>query len=142
GLQGDWQRNRIYHGGPDKAVLMIASELVDELSENGYPVTYGSLGVNLTVTGLDRQSWRTGHRYRTGDGLLLELTTQRVPCLNLNPYGADRDGQSIQAALYDRACKANDVTSPRWANGGFYARVIKEGVVFAGAPIELIEELA
>ena len=33
GLEGDWQRNRRYHGGPDKAVLLIAAEAVDELAD-------------------------------------------------------------------------------------------------------------
>lgn len=137
GIEGDWQRNRRYHGGPDKAVLMIAAEAVEELSAHGYPVTNGSLGENLTVSGMDRRNWRTGQRYRVGEGCVIELTTQRVPCLNLDPYGA-----GIKAELYDAACRAKDVTSPRWANGGFYARVISEGVVFAGASIELAEELA
>ena len=136
GLEGDWQRNRRYHGGPDKAVLLIAAEAVDDLAAGGYPVTYGSLGENVTVRGLDRRLWRTGQRYRVGEGGLIELTTQRVPCLNLDPYGP-----GIKAELYDAACKAKDVTSPHWANGGFYARVIKEGVVFAGATVELAEEL-
>ena len=137
GIEGDWQRNRRHHGGPDKAVLMIAAELIDELAAGGYPVTYGSLGENLTVRGLDQHSWRSGQRYRVGEGCVIELTTQRVPCLNLDPYGT-----SIKRDLYDAACKAKDVSSPRWGNGGFYARVINEGSVFAGARVELMEELA
>jgi MOSC domain-containing protein YiiM len=137
GLEGDWQRNRKYHGGPDKAVLMIAAEAVDELASQGFKVTYGSLGENLTVRGLDRRSWRSGQRYRVGEGCVIELTTQRVPCTNLDPYGP-----GVQKAMYDAACKANDHASARWANGGFYARVIRQGVVFAGSAVELIEELA
>ena len=137
GMEGDWQQNRKHHGGPDKAVLMIAAEAIDELAGQGFKVTYGSLGENLTVRGLDRRSWRTGQRYRIGDGCVIELTTQRVPCSNLDPYGGE-----IHKHMYDAACKANDRASPRWANGGFYARVVREGSVFAGSGIELIEELA
>ena len=137
GVEGDWQRNRRHHGGSGKAVLMIASEAVDELAARGYPVVYGSLGENLTVSGMDRRSWRTGQRYRIGEGCVIELTTQRVPCLNLDLFG-----EAIKAELYDAACRQQDVTSPRWANGGFYARVISEGSVFSGAAVELMEELA
>jgi MOSC domain-containing protein YiiM len=137
GVEGDWQRNRKHHGGPDKAVLMIAAEAVEELAAQGYPVANGSLGENLTVSGMDRHNWRTGQRYRVGDGCVIELTAPRVPCLNLDSYGA-----GIKTELYDAACRAKDVTSPRWANGGFYARVLREGFVFAGASIELTEELS
>jgi MOSC domain-containing protein YiiM len=137
GIEGDWQSNRKHHGGPDKAILMIAAEAVEELAAQGYPVASGSLGENLTVSGMDRHNWRTGQRYRVGDGCVIELTTPRVPCLNLDSYGA-----GIKTELCDAACRAKDVTSPRWANGGFYARVISEGFVFAGASIELTEELA
>src|ERR1051326_2968134 len=64
GIEGDFQRNRKYHGGPDKAVLIISAETVDELSAKGFPVIYGSLGENLTVSGLNRLLWRAGQRYR------------------------------------------------------------------------------
>ena len=40
------------HGGPRKAVLIVASEVVDELTARGYPLFYGALGENLTTSGL------------------------------------------------------------------------------------------
>jgi len=137
GIEEDWQRNRKYHGGPDKAVLMISMEAIDELAGQGFPVTAGSLGENLTVQGLDRRSWRAGQRFRLGDTCVIELTTQRVPCLNLDVYGP-----AIKAGMYDALCKAKDPSSPRWANGGFYARVIREGTISAGSSIELAEVCA
>lgn len=137
GISGDRQRNTAIHGGPDKAVLLVSAELVDELSEKGYPVVYGSLGENLTVSGFDLQMWRAGQRYSIGDDAIIELTKLRQPCLNLDVFGAP-----IKQELYDAQCRAGDYTSPRWARGGFYARVLKPGLVIAGAPMELLSDIA
>jgi MOSC domain-containing protein YiiM len=137
GIEGDRQRNLRYHGGPDKAVLMVSAEVVDELAARGYPVVYGSLGENLTVGGLNANLWRMGQRYRIGEDALIELTTLRQPCENLDVFGPP-----IKAELYDARCKAGNTRSPRWARGGFYARVIRPGLLIAGAPVTLESDLA
>jgi MOSC domain-containing protein YiiM len=137
GVQGDWQLDRMHHGGPDKAVLVIAAGLIDSLSARGFPVFYGALGENLTVSGVDPHLWRAGQRYGVGAEAVIELTTLRVPCSNLNVYGP-----GIHAELYDAQCKAGDVASVRWACGGFYARVIHPGLISTGAPVILESELA
>jgi MOSC domain-containing protein YiiM len=137
GLEGDRQRNLKYHGGPDKAVLMIAAELIDDLRLRGYPVVYGSLGENLTVSGLDPHQWRQGQRYRVGGDAVIELTTLRTPCTNLDVFGP-----SIKAELYDARCTARDTGSPKWAHGGFYARVIRQGLLMAGALVSLESDVA
>lgn len=130
GLEGDRQRNRKYHGGVDKAVLMLSADFVDDLAARGFPVSYGSLGENLTVAGLDARMWRAGQRFRVGKDVLLELTTLRQPCLNLDVYGPE-----IKYELYDRKARAGDPSSPRWARGGFYARVLHGGLVTPGDPV-------
>jgi MOSC domain-containing protein YiiM len=137
GVEGDRQRNLVVHGGPDKAVLMIAAELVDSLATRGFPVFYGALGENLTVSGFDPHLWRMGQRYRVGPDAVIELTDLRTPCANLFVYGPP-----IHAELYDAQCHAGDVESPHWAHGGFYARVIHPGLIFAGAPVILESEAA
>lgn len=140
GVRGDRQRNLKYHGGPDKAVLMIAAEVVDALAARGFPVRYGSMGENLTVVGLNPHYWRSGQTYRVGSAEI-QLTELRVPCANLDPYGKDA-GLNLARELYDKACKTGDVTSPVWAHGGFYARVLRSGHVSAGAPVVLISDVA
>jgi MOSC domain-containing protein YiiM len=141
GIAGDRHRNLKYHGGPNKAVLMIAAEVVDKLAADGYPVYYGALGENLTVTGLDPASWRQGQRYRVGDDAVIELTTLRSPCQNLLVFGAGED-LPIGPELYNARCKAGDVDSPQWAQGGFYARVIRGGLLVEGAEVVLESDLA
>lgn len=135
GVEGDRQRDLHHHGGPDKAVLMIASEVIDSLAAR-FPVYAGALGENLTVAGLDPQRWRAGQRYRVGEAGI-ELTTLRVPCANLHRYGI-----SIGRELYDSRCETGDVTSPHWAYGGFYARVVRAGLLIPGEIVALEFDLA
>ena len=141
GIEGDRHLHLKYHGGPIKAVLMIASELIDDLASKRYPVYYGALGENLTVSGLDPHFWRSGQRYRVGDDAIIELTTLRVPCTQLLRYSATED-RLIGPELYDAQAKAGDTSSPHWALGGFYARVIRPGLLFEGAPVSLEFDLA
>lgn len=136
-VEGDRWRNPRFHGGPTKAVLMIAAEFVDSLAARGFPVCYGALGENLTVSGLDPHLWRAGQRYRVGPGAIIELTTLRTPCNTLNVYTPE-----IKAELYDAQCKAGDFTSPHWAHGGFYARVIRPGLIRTGDGVVLDSDIA
>ena len=123
GFDGDGHAHPRFHGGPEKAVLVIDADAVDELAARGFPVYYGALGENLTVRGLDRRQWRAGQIYRAG-GAILEFTRIRVPCATLDMYGP-----AIRDEIYDRQVKAGDPTSPRWAMSGFYARVLAPGFV-------------
>jgi len=74
GLAGDACAHPAIHGGPSQAVLLIASEVIDELKALGYPVFYGALGENLTTRGLDRRQLRIGQQLRAG-GTLGHATT-------------------------------------------------------------------
>jgi MOSC domain-containing protein YiiM len=135
GVEGDRHRNMLVHGGPDKAVLMIAAESLEVLAGRGYAVHAGALGENLTIAGMDPHQWRSGQRFRVGGEVLIELTKLRTPCLNLDVYGPE-----IKDEIYDMACHRGDATSPKWAHGGFYARVIQPGWAVAGAPVVLESE--
>ena len=75
GIEGDLHAHPGIHGGPQQAVLIVASEGVDELRARGYPVFYGALGENLTTRGLTIRDLRIGDQIRAG-GALLEITKQ------------------------------------------------------------------
>lgn len=136
GVESDRHRH-VNHGGPDKAVLMISSDLVDSLIARGFPIFYGALGENLTVSGFDPHLWRAGQRYRVGETAEIELTRLRTPCVNLDVYGTP-----IKQEIYDAQCQAGDIASTHWAHGGFYARVIRPGLISAGASVTLISDVA
>lgn len=136
GLQGDLHAHPAIHGGPDKAVLVIASEVVDELAARGYPIYYGALGENLTTRGINIRDLRIGDQLRAG-AALLEITKPRGPCGGLHVYG-----EAIKAEIYDAQVRAHDHTSPRWGMSGFYTRVVQPGRVRPNDPIALVAALA
>jgi MOSC domain-containing protein YiiM len=134
GIEGDVQAHPNFHGGTQQALLVISAEGVDDLATLGFPITYGSLGENITTRGLDRRFWRSGQRWRVGSAVI-EFTKLRQPCNQLSVYGA-----GIQKAVYDARVQAGDPLSPRWALGGFYASVVQPGVIRPGDPVALLDQ--
>ena len=55
GIEGDLHARPHIHGGPRQALLLICSEVIDQLIAEGYPLYYGALGENLTTRGIDRR---------------------------------------------------------------------------------------
>jgi len=124
GIVGDGHRFRL-HGGPDKALLLMAAGVINLLKSEGWPVYYGALGENLTTAGLDHSSWRSGQRFRCGE-ILLELTSPREPCRTLNAYG-----RGIQMRL---------ARNP--GESGFYAAVLAGGFLYPKSIIENVERIS
>ncbi|MEP7354570.1 MAG: MOSC domain-containing protein [Acidobacteriota bacterium] len=136
GLVGDSHAHPQIHGGPLKALLLLASESLEELMQQGYPLYPGALGENITTQGLDRRTVRLGQRYRIGE-IEVEITKVRQPCDTLRPYGV-----GIQRAVYDPEVKAGNYASPRWGLAGFYTSVVRPGTIHPGDAIRLIQEQA
>jgi MOSC domain-containing protein YiiM len=123
GIEGDKHLYRL-HGGPRKALLLMASELIDALAAEGFSVFYGALGENLCTQGLDHLKWRAGQRYRVGTALI-ELTEQRAPCSKLNPYGKGIQQRILRAG----------------GESGFYAAVLEDGTIQAGDIIRMVDSV-
>jgi MOSC domain-containing protein YiiM len=134
GIVGDRWRHPQIHGGPYKAILLVTAEGIEELAAQGFPVYPGALGENLTTHGLDRRSLRLGQRYRIGE-VVIELSEIRIPCGTLSVYG-----KGIRAAMYDGKTQAGDPASLRWGLSGFYASVVRAGVIRAGDGISRVDE--
>ena len=119
GLAGDWQRNRKYHGGPDRAVCLYSEELYADLRAEGVELTNGAVGENFTTRGVNLQYLAKGDRLRVGAECVIELTEIRVPCRTLTKWNANL---------------------PRMIQGrsGWVAKVISEGTVRPGDPIEVL----
>jgi MOSC domain-containing protein YiiM len=138
GIEGDLHAHPQIHGGPRQAVLLIASEVIDELRAAGYPVYPGALGENLTTRGIDFSRLRSGQRFRVGQAII-ELTKVRGPCKTLDVYNSP--GLTIQEAIFDKQVKAGDATSPLWAKSGFYASVERTGRIGADDIITLLDHV-
>jgi MOSC domain-containing protein YiiM len=132
GIAGDEHARPEFHGGPRQALLLIASEVIETLQREGWPVFYGALGENITTVGIDHRSWRPGMRYRIGE-VTIELTKHRQPCATLNPYGP-----GIQKRIYDGLVGAGDPTSLHWGECGFYAAVLEGGRIETNDIIKVI----
>jgi MOSC domain-containing protein YiiM len=136
GIQGDLHSHTAIHGGPRKAILIVASEAIDELVARGYPLFHGALGENLTTRGITIRDLRIGDRLRAG-GAMLEITMPRNPCSGLDVYG-----ESLKEEISDERVRALDHTSPRWGKCGFYASVVAPGEVRPNDIISVVAKLA
>jgi MOSC domain-containing protein YiiM len=127
-VAGDGQANRKVHGGPDKAVLAYAEHHYAawrvELALPDLP--YGAFAENFTVQGLDEQSVCIGDVYAVG-GARVQVSQPRQPCVN------------IAHRWRIRSLTQQVETSGRT---GWYLRVLDEGLVEAGQPVELVERPA
>ena len=133
GVEGDGHAHPEIHGGADRAVLLVTSEGIEELAALGFPLTYGSMGENLTTRGIGRREWRVGQRWRIGADVVIEITKRRAPCQQLNVYGP-----GLQAAIYDTLTRDGDPASPKWGLSGVYASVVTTGSVRPGDTIVLV----
>ncbi|MFH1276875.1 MAG: MOSC domain-containing protein [Candidatus Eisenbacteria bacterium] len=119
GLAGDG-RDHEKHRKPSRAVLIQDEELLSELRADGYEVSWGSLGENLTVRDLHVQRMEAGRRLRFSGGLELELTEPRRPC-----YVLDAIDPKLKEVVVGRC--------------GFMTRVVKPGVIRPGETIEAVD---
>jgi MOSC domain-containing protein YiiM len=124
-LDGDVQGNPKIHGGFDKAVYAYAREdydwWEDELSR---PLEPGTFGENLTTAGLELNDVLIGERWRVGSALL-EVSEPRFPCFKLG-Y---RMGTQRFVKQFARARRT-----------GTYLRIVAEGELAAGDPIEIVSQ--
>ena len=123
GLEGDRQRDRRYHGGPDRAVCVYSLDLIHALQAEGHAITPGSIGENLTVSGIDWAAMVPGARVEIGS-IVLELTDYAAPCSNI--------ARSFERRQYVRV---NHKVHAGWSR--LYARVLAEGTVRVGDGVTL-----
>ena len=123
GLKGDRQRDLRHHGGEQRAVSLFSRELIDALQAEGHPIAPGTIGENLTLSGLDWALVVPGRRLTVGE-VELELTSYASPCRNIAPSFIGGDMNRVSQKLH-----------PGWSR--LYARVLREGVVRTGDPAEL-----
>ncbi|TDD66176.1 MOSC domain-containing protein [Actinomadura darangshiensis] len=123
GLAGDRTYGR-HHGGPDQAVYAYAREDLDVWeAELGRPLRNGVFGENLTTTGIEVNEALIGERWRVGRHVILETSSFRIPCGTFQGW-LDRTGWIKR---FTQAAKP-----------GAYFRVITEGRIHAGDPVEIV----
>ncbi len=58
GLMGDDHRFPDIHGGPERALCLFSLERILELQAEGHPIFPGSVGENVTISGLEWEKLR------------------------------------------------------------------------------------
>ncbi len=121
GLAGDTVSDTENHGGPDQAVYVFGSPDYEWWSDElGWDLQPGTFGENLTVSDLESAAVCVGDRLEIGSAVL-EVTAPRIPCLTL----AVRMGDPAFLKRFRRAERP-----------GVYCRVVREGEVRAGDPVD------
>ncbi|MDD9880320.1 MAG: MOSC domain-containing protein [Candidatus Marinimicrobia bacterium] len=128
GIDGDYNRFRKKKkdNDPDMAIMIISTDILFELNQEGWPVQPGDLGENLTLSGMDYGSIKPGQQYKIGD-VILEISFICDPCSNLYalPYvGEDRGPEFIKTLMNRR---------------GWYARVLTRGIMKPGDGVALLK---
>lgn len=128
GLDGDEQVDLSAHGGIDKAVYLYPVEhypfweTVREQAGIVDALPHGSLGENLTVSGLlEAQVW-VGDRLRFGE-VELVVTQPRTPCYKFDAHFGFRWASKMMVQS---------------GYTGFYCAVVRPGRLAAGEQIELV----
>ena len=123
-LDGDGQADLKNHGGPHRAAYAYSIENYDfwkrELGRNDF--SYGQFGENFTVEGMLEETVHLGDIFQIG-GARVQVSEPRVPCVKL--------ALKMSMATFPKRFLASERV-------GFYLRVLQEGEVGAGDPIERV----
>ena len=120
GVEGDRQAHPAVHGGPERAVCLLAAEVIDALRAAGHPIRPGSTGENITVLGLEWQHLAPGDLLRFEGGVTIQIVEGASPCGAIAGSFSDGDVMRLDPQRGDG--------NTRW-----YARVDTPGVLAVGA---------
>ncbi len=123
---GDYQANRKYHGGPDKAVCAYSVEHFAVWNERfTLDLPGGAFGENLTLSGLTEDLVCVGDALQIGT-TILQISQPRMPCANV----AKRwNVQKLPQAMMDTGFT------------GFYCRVLSEGQIAPDDTVTVTERI-
>jgi MOSC domain-containing protein YiiM len=123
GLGGDEQVDKPAHGGPEQAVYAYAREDLDWWVEQlGRELANGLFGENITTAGVDVTGALIGEIWRLGTATV-QVTGPRIPCV-------------VFAGWMDERRWVKRFAGAR--RPGAYLRVLREGAVAAGDPVEVV----
>ena len=108
-----------------RQVHFIHAELHDELRAQGFKVSPGRMGENITTRGIDLLNLPRGAHLHLGKEAIVEVTGLRNPCEQLDDF---QDGLL-------KACVAKDAEGNIIRKAGIMSIVLVGGEVFPNDPI-------
>ena len=129
GLEGDFNqyRNTKKLNDPDMALMILSMDILNDLNSEGWPVKPGDLGENLTLKNISYASIKPNQKYKIGN-MELQISFVCAPCYKL------------KILKYVGKSKKNKFIKTLINRRGWYAKVLKEGKIKTGDPIQLIKK--
>ena len=125
GLVGDDHNFPNIHGGPERALCLFSLERILELQAEGHPIFPGSVGENVTISGLDWNDAVPGKQLALGDEVRVEITSYTSPCNSIP--------ESFKNGEYPRISQK---VHPGYSR--VYARVLQVGKLTVGNPDRIL----
>ncbi|HEV7859594.1 MAG TPA: MOSC domain-containing protein [Pyrinomonadaceae bacterium] len=125
GLVGDRQAKPGIHGGPERALCLFSLEHIQRLQAEGHRIFPGSVGDNVTVSGLDWSTLAPGSRLALGDEVRVEISSYTNPCKTIRGSFVDGDFQRISQKSHPGESR-------------LYARVLQTGRLVVGQTIRVL----
>tara|TARA_Y100000589_G_scaffold305896_1_gene320200 strand:- start:1730 stop:2191 length:462 start_codon:yes stop_codon:yes gene_type:complete len=124
GCLGDKQNDLRYHGGTNKAVCIFQSEIIEQLNDVGHPITAGTTGENILISGISIGELAPGTKVIFPNVELI-ITQDAPPCKTIK--------ESFLDGYFNAISHKKNPNITRW-----YAKVIKEGIVELDDAVEII----
>ncbi len=125
GLAGDGHDDTEDHGGPSRAVCLLAIEAIRRVAADGNPIAPGTTGENVTTEGIEWGALPSGTRAAVGPQLVIELTAPANPCRTIAHNFSDGRFARLSAKVHPLDTR-------------MYASVIREGIVRPGDEIRIL----
>lgn len=123
GIVGDKQKDKRYHGGPERALCLFSLEEIEKLKAEGHPIYPGSTGENLTISFQDYTQLQPGDVLMLGEEVKIEITSYTVPCKTIKDSFEDEKFTRISQKLFPGSSR-------------LYAKVLSGGKIRQGDKIE------
>jgi hypothetical protein len=108
-----------------RQVHLIHAELIDTLRQQGFAVSAGAIGENITTRGIDLLGLPRGSRLHIGAAAIVEVTGLRNPCIQLNTFQP-----GLMSAVLGRDAQGNLIRK-----AGIMGIVLAGGIVRVNDPI-------
>lgn len=123
GVDGDRQSHLKTHRGRNRAVVIFSLEVIRALQREGHPIAPGTIGENLTISGLDWTRVAPGAGLAAGE-VRLRVTDYVRPCEQIRGSFLGENFSRVSHAIH-----------PGWSR--VCARVVAGGLIRIGDAISL-----
>lgn len=124
GVVGDEQADLVHHGRPEQALCLFSLEVIERFRDEGHPISPGSAGENVTVSGIDWAEVVPGVRMRIGP-VQVEITDYATPCSKNAQWFTDRTFTRMDPDRHPGESRV-------------YARIIEGGAIATGDAVVLV----